>query len=250
MNQRRIHLLGVPIDVLTRVQLLDQVQSLADEGGQRTVSYVNVHVLDQSAFHQDLRSFLSQLDICYCDGRGVLWAARLQGDHLPERITGADWIWDLAARAAGELRICWVAGEPGVSAAAAQALRERHPDLEITAHHGFHAKQGPENDALLARINREEPDIVLVGFGTPLQERWVRDNRARIQAPVVWCLGATADFLSGRVSRGPAWLHNRHEWLARLLADPRRMWRRYLLGNSRVMARSLWAARSRIRPGR
>jgi exopolysaccharide biosynthesis WecB/TagA/CpsF family protein len=68
-------------------------------------------------------------------------------------------------------------------------------------------------------------------MGTPVQERWVERWRGAIDAPVVWVLGATHDFVSGRVARGPAWLHQDHEWLARLLVDPRRLWRRYLIGN-------------------
>jgi N-acetylglucosaminyldiphosphoundecaprenol N-acetyl-beta-D-mannosaminyltransferase len=241
----RIDLLGVPVDVLTRGALLDRVADLVAARGQATVGYVNVHVLDQCARNPDLAPFLRDLDVCYCDGKGAVLAARILGERLPERMTGADWIWDLAARAEGRWRLCWVGGEPGVTEEAARALRARHPALQVVAHHGFHPKEGPENDAFVAELNAAEADIVLVGMGTPVQERWVGANRAALRAPVVWCLGATADFVSGRVSRGPRWLYDRQEWLARLVADPRRLWRRYLLGNARVMARACAAATRR-----
>lgn len=243
----RLDLLGVPVDVLTRAALLDRVGALVDAGRPATVGYVNVHVLDQCARHPDLAAFLRGLDLCYCDGKGVVLAARVLGGHLPERMTGADWIWDLAARAEGRWRLAWVGGEPGVTEAAARALRARHPGLSIEAHHGYHPKEGPGNEALIAALNAAGADIVLVGMGTPTQERWVAANRAALLAPVVWCLGATADFVSGRVSRGPRWLYQRQEWLARLLVDPRRLWRRYLLGNARVMGRALVEATRRRR---
>jgi N-acetylglucosaminyldiphosphoundecaprenol N-acetyl-beta-D-mannosaminyltransferase len=245
MSTERIQLLGIPIDVLTRAQLLERVEGLVERGQQATVGYVNVHVLDRLGQHRDLLPFFEGLDLCYCDGKGVILAARLQGDHLPERMTGADWIWDLAARAEGRWRICWIGGEPGTTAEAAAVLQRRHPGLEIVPHHGYHPKQGPENDAFIQRVNAAGADIVLVGMGTPVQERWVRDNRHAMEAPVVWCLGATADFISGRVPRGPQWLYDRQEWLARLLVDPKRLWQRYLLGNGRVMARALAAATRR-----
>ncbi len=246
----RVTILGVPVHSVDRAGLLDTVAAYVAEEARRTVAYVNVHVLDQCGRIPDLLRFLQGVDLCYCDGSGVVLAARILGERLPERMTGADWIWDLAARAEGRWRICWIGGEPGSTADAARVLRQRHPGLDIVSHHGFHAKNGPENESFLEQVNAAEAQIVLVGMGTPVQERWVAANRAALDAPVVWCLGATADFISGRVSRGPQWLYERQEWLARLFVDPRRLWRRYLLGNARVMARVSWDARRRILPGR
>jgi N-acetylglucosaminyldiphosphoundecaprenol N-acetyl-beta-D-mannosaminyltransferase len=127
-----------------------------------------------------------------------------------------------------------------VTTQAAEALCARYPGLEIACDHGFYGKEGAENDALIDRINASGAEILLVGMGTPLQEAWVGQVRDRLEVPVVWCLGATADFLAGEQDRGPAWLVERHEWLARLVSDPRRMWRRYLVGNVSVLAWACW----------
>jgi N-acetylglucosaminyldiphosphoundecaprenol N-acetyl-beta-D-mannosaminyltransferase len=235
----RVDVLGVGVDRLDRDGLFDAVAALIAARGRATVAYVNVHVLNVAAHDPELRAFLAAADVCYCDGDGVRLGARILGEALPERMTGADWIWDLAARAEGRWRIFWVGGEPGVTAEAARRLQERFPRLEIATEHGFHA----DDSVVLERIAAFAPDLVLVGMGTPLQERWVARNRAAIAAPVVWVLGATADFVSGKVSRGPAWLHDRQEWLARLFVDPRRLWRRYLVGNAVFLAR---VARQRV----
>lgn len=239
----RVDVLGVGVDPVDRAGLLDAVAALVRRGG-ATVAYANVHVLDVAHGDEGLRAFLAAADLVYCDGGGVVLGTRLLGRALPERMTGADWIWDLAARAETEgWRLFWMGGEPGVAAEAARRLQERHPGLVVATEHGFRADEAAVVDAM----NAFAPHVVLVGMGTPLQERWVANNRARIDAPVVWVTGATADFVSGKVSRGPAWLHDRQEWLARLLVDPKRLWRRYLLGNSRFLARVAWA---RIRPSR
>lgn len=239
----RIDVLGVGVDRCDLRGLLDAVGRMVDARGRSTVAYANVHVLNTSVDDPALRAFLNAADVCYCDGAGVKLGAQLLGETLPERMTGADWIWDLAAHAEGRWRLFWLGSEPGVTEQAAAKLRERHPGLEVVADHGYHQKEGPENDALVERINASGADIVLVGMGTPVQERWVAQNRDRLTAPVVWVLGATADFVSGKVSRGPAVLYNNQEWLARLLTEPRRLWRRYLLGNTAFLGR---VARQRL----
>jgi N-acetylglucosaminyldiphosphoundecaprenol N-acetyl-beta-D-mannosaminyltransferase len=231
----RVRVLGLPVDGLDVAGLLAQIDAYVADDGLRTVAYLNVHVANQAAEDPELAAFLDTVDLCYCDGAGIRLGARLLGHDLPERMTGADWIWDLAAHAEGRLRLFWLGGEPGVTDRAAAILRERHPALEITADHGFH--DDAATPALLARIHDYAPDVLLVGMGTPVQERWVARWRGELDVAVVWCLGATADFISGKVSRGPAWLHDNAEWLARLVTEPRRLWRRYLIGNGTFLVR-------------
>ncbi len=231
---------GVGVDALDVGGLLDRVGELI-AGGRSTVAYVNVHVLNQAAHDRELAAFLDAATVVYADGAGVVLGARILGQRLPERMTGADFIWGLAARAEREgWRLAWVGGAYGVTAAAARALQTRFPALQVVfTGHGYVPGGTEAHDRLLEALNAARPDVVLVGMGTPEQERWVAAHRARIEAPVVWCIGATADFVSGTVDRGPRWLHTRQEWLARLLTDPRRLWRRYLVGNPRYLARVL-----------
>jgi N-acetylglucosaminyldiphosphoundecaprenol N-acetyl-beta-D-mannosaminyltransferase len=197
------------------------------------VAYLNVHVANLAAKDPKLAAFLNSVDICYCDGEGIRLGARLLGEHLPERMTGADWIWSLAARAEGRWKLAWIGGEPGVTHEAAEVLKAKHPGLDIHCDHGFY--RNDRFGEVVEKLNAAKPHIVLVGMGTPLQEEWVQTWRESVDAPVVWCLGATADILSGRVSRGPQFLYERQEWLARLVVDPKRMWSRYLFGNARFL---------------
>jgi N-acetylglucosaminyldiphosphoundecaprenol N-acetyl-beta-D-mannosaminyltransferase len=235
-----VQVLGVEVATVNRAELLRLVATFVAEGQKRTVAYANVHVLNTAYTNKDLKDFLNRADLCFCDGEGVRKAANWLAAKpvIAERMTGADWIWDLSALAEKKgWRLFWLGGEPGVTAEAAKTLRKKHPGLKVQCDHGFYKKSGPENEALIERINAATPDIVLVGMGTPEQERWVAANRERLEAPVVWVLGATADFISGKVSRGPAFLYNNAEWVARLITEPRRLWRRYLVGNVVFMGR-------------
>ena len=240
MRPPRVDVLGIGVDPLARAGLMDRVAALVAAGGRATLAYLNVHVLDVALRTPELPPFLVGCDLVICDGNGIRHAARFLGGHLPERMTGADWIEDLAARSVREgWTLAWIGGAPGVSQRAGEVLAQRHPGLRVHAEHGFQ----DDVEGLIARVNAARPHIVLVGMGTPVQERWVAAHRARIDAPVVWVLGATADFVSGTTARGPAWLVRDHEWLARLITEPRRLWRRYVFGHARVgvaLVRARW----------
>lgn len=226
----RVDIQGVPVDAVEPNRLMSVVGELHAQGS-ATVAYANVHVVNQAQTDGALMRFLQTANLVYCDGNGVRLGAQILGQRLPPRSTGADWVWDLAAAAEGTWRLYWIGGTPGVTKAAADALRAAHPTLEIESDHGFHPRAGPEDAASIDRINAFKPDIVLVGMGTPEQERWVAERRCRIEAPVVWCTGATADVVTNKERRGPKWLVRRWEWLYRLYQHPSRLWRRYLIGN-------------------
>jgi len=227
---KRVDIQGVPVDAVEPSDLISVVSKLHADGA-ATVAYANIHVVNRAQNDDALMHFLRSASLVYCDGNGVRLGAQILGQTLPRRSTGADWIWDLAEAAEGTWRLYWIGGSPGVTDEAANALRAAHPKLEIESDHGFHPREGPENDASIDRINAFKPDVVLVGMGTPEQERWVADRRAQIEAPVVWCTGATADVVTNKETRGPQWLVKRWEWVYRLYQHPFRLWRRYLIGN-------------------
>lgn len=170
--------------------------------------------------------------------------ARLLGYHIPERITYADWIWQLAAYAAEQgFSLFFLGGRAGVAARAAARLQEDFAALKVAGtHHGYFDKQpgSRENLDVIEVINTSRPDILVVAFGMPLQEAWLRDNWAQVNARVALTGGAVFDYVSGELQRAPSWLNDHGmEWLGRLLIEPGRLWRRYLLGNPLFLARVL-----------
>ena len=221
-----------------------EVGRLIRSGNRGSVLNVNVQCLNLCYEDPELRRFLNCADVIFCDGAGVMLAARLLGRRIPERITYADWAWRLAAFADAEgFSVYLLGARPGVTQEAARRLQARYPDLEIVGvHHGFfdHAAGSLENEAVVREINDARPDILLAGMGMPLQEYWLMENRDRLQAGVALTGGAVFDYVSGGLRRGPRVLtHSGFEWLARLLVEPRRLWRRYLIGNPLFLLRVL-----------
>jgi N-acetylglucosaminyldiphosphoundecaprenol N-acetyl-beta-D-mannosaminyltransferase len=233
-----VNVLGVGVDPLTVEELHAEIGRLVRDRKRGLVLNANAHCLNLCYEDPALRSFLNGAEIVFCDGAGVMLAARILGRRIPARITYADWAWQLADFAAARnFSLYFLGARPGVARAAARRLKERYPDLEITGvHHGYFDRS--ENEAVVEEINAAAPDILLVGLGMPLQEYWLMENRHRLDAGLALTGGAVFDYVSGRLRRGPRFLiGSGFEWLARLLVEPRRLWRRYLLGNPLFLLR-------------
>jgi N-acetylglucosaminyldiphosphoundecaprenol N-acetyl-beta-D-mannosaminyltransferase len=234
-----VDVLGVPVRSWEERELVEEaVRSAKHRESRATILYANVHVLNTAYKNASLRDELRTASTVYCDGSGVRLGAWLLGHELSTRLTGADWIEPLCARASREgVSLFLLGGADAVAAHAALTLIGRFPNLRIAGtHHGYSSQT--TDAGLIETINRSAPGILLVGMGTPRQELWIGRWRSRLDVPVVWAVGALFDFIAGVERRGPRWLVNRHlEWAARLRANPRDRWRRYLMGNPRFVAR-------------
>ena len=173
-------------------------------------------------FYQVLR----KADLAVADGIGIVWAARLLGDRLPERVGGIDLVERLAERAARDgYGIFFLGAAPGVAEEAAAALRGRYPRLRVAGTFAGSPSCG-EKPAIRAMISAAHPEILLVAFGAPAQDLWIAENQAAVGVPVAIGVGGAFDFLAGRIRRAPRWIQRIGlEWLYRLARQPSR-WRR------------------------
>jgi N-acetylglucosaminyldiphosphoundecaprenol N-acetyl-beta-D-mannosaminyltransferase len=238
----RIDILGVGVDPLTVEGLYAEIWRLVRGGERGLVLNANAHCLNLCYEDPKLRDFLNGAEVVFCDGVGVMLAARILGRRIPERITYADWAWRMAAFAAAQgFSLYFLGARPGVAQEAARRLKENYPNLKVVGvRHGYfdHSAESPENEAVVREISAAAPDILLVGLGMPLQEHWLMENRHKLDVGVTLTGGAIFDYVSGTLRRGPRLLtENGFEWLARLLVEPRRLWRRYLLGNPLFLLR-------------
>lgn len=239
----RLWLFDVPIDLFTVRELLDHITTLALNEEKSIVTYANVHAMNLASDLGWYRDFLGSADSVFCDGFGLLWGARFLGHSVSRenRMTAPDFLDEFwCACESKELSIYLLGGKPGVVEAAIERLRAVAPSVQVSGHHGYFRKTGPENEAVLADINSKHPRILYVGLGSPLQEQWINDNISRTNATVYLPLGACLDYYTGQTKRGPKWMtDNGAEWLSRLVTEPRRLWSRYFIGNPRFLARVL-----------
>ena len=243
-SREPVNVLGVGVDPLTVEELHAEIGGCICGGERALVLNANAHCLNLAYDDAELKSFLNRARVVFCDGAGVVLAARILGGYIPGRITYADWIRRLAAFAASEgFSLYFLGARPGVAEKAAAKLTGRYPGLKISGiHHGYfdQTSGSPQNEAVLREINFAKPDILIVGFGMPLQERWLMRNWGSLDAGVALTGGAVFDYVSGEVRRGPRILtDNGFEWLARFLIEPGRLWRRYLVGNPLFLWRVL-----------
>ena len=243
-GRERVEILGVGVDRISADELRAELLRVVREGERALVMHVNAYCLNLAYRRPWLRETLNGADVVFCDGAGVALAARILGRPSLERFTHADEIWRLAEFAEEHgLSLFFLGARPGVAQKAAARLRERCPDLKIAGiRHGYFDKSvgSTEDEAVVAEINTVRPNILVVGFGMPLQELWLRENWDRLDADAAMTLGAIFDYVSGELRRGPRLLvDNGLESVARLVIEPRRLWRRYVVGNPLFLLRVL-----------
>lgn len=230
-----ITLLGTKFHKVRVCQLIDYIVEAARLKKKTIVSSVNIKGMNHAYELPWYRDFINNSDLVFCDGFGVLLAAKMLGYSVQSmhRMTCPDYIENLAlACEKHDVPIYLLAGQPGVVDKAIAKLTLIAPRLRIKGHHGHFEKNGAENDHVIQDINQFNPGILYVGFGMPLQERWIADNFSRLNASVFLPLGACLDFYTDTVYRGPRWMTDRGlEWATRLFIEPQRLWERYILGN-------------------
>lgn len=224
-------MLGVNVSCVDEPSVLNFVNTWCRQSTLRTVFYVNAHCINVSAADNRYKNILNQADLVYPDGIGVVWASSLLKGCPLEKITGRDWIDDFCSMAReNDISIYILAGKPGVAQKAKKNLLEKTPQLQILGtHNGYLSSE--ELKVIIGDINEKSPDVLLVGMGTPVQEKWIARNRNQLKVPVCWAVGAMFDYVAGIEPPVPALMNGLAlEWLWRLILDPRRKWKRYLLG--------------------
>lgn len=240
-----MNLLGVEIDDVPQAALVTSIINLIRSGDRGIFVYINIHAINLALDLPWFLDFLNHSYCAYCDGAGVLLGAQLAGSKLTNRSSPPDWIASLATEC--ETRsIKWflLGGHPGVSERAAAFLTHQFPELLIIGtHHGYFdtTPDGEDNAMLIDKINDASPDILLIGMGMPLQEKWLNENWHKLNVKVALPVGALLDYLAGSKRRPPQWMA-RHglEWAGRLISEPGRLWKRYLIGIPRFFFSVLW----------
>ncbi len=234
-NRFSYKLLGVKVDALSIPELNLLIEESIEKKEKWIIANHNMHSL--YLFHNDprMQAFYAKAEYTHIDGMPILFIGKLLGFPMKreQRVTYADWVWPLMAEAADKgWRVFYLGSKPGVAEKGASILCERFPGLQIACAHGYidMNKDSQENLATLAAINAYKPHVLMVGMGMPRQERWIYENLERIHTNTILTSGACIDYVAGAIPTPPRWMGKVGlEWLYRLLSEPKRLWRRYLL---------------------
>jgi len=233
-----IEILGVPLVRLTPDEALVEIERLADSQAPVFIAHANAYTLNSAAGDPSYRDVLRRADLVLNDGKGVMLAARLVGDRFPADLNGNSFTPFLLRRAAERgWPVYFLGARPGVARAAADRLAGHVPGLQVCGvRDGYFSPA--ELDGVIAGIRDSGAELLLVALGNPAQERWLDDHLAASGARIGVGVGAFFDFQTGTVRRAPGWMNRLGlEWVHRLALEPRRMWRRYLIGNPLFIGR-------------
>jgi N-acetylglucosaminyldiphosphoundecaprenol N-acetyl-beta-D-mannosaminyltransferase len=230
-TQPALAMLGVVFDHVTTQDALQRIEGMVASRRPHYVVTANVDFVVQTLRDVELHRILLAADLVLCDGTPLVWASRLLGNPLPERVAGADLVPRLIQQAAQKgYRVFFLGGAPGIAATAARQLQAQFPTLNIAGDYSppFRPLLEMDHEEITGRIRTAKPDLLFVSFGCPKAEKWIAMHYRSLGVPVVMGVGATIDFLAGHMKRAPQWMQRGGvEWIYRLLQEPRRLFRRY-----------------------
>ena len=237
----RIDILGVGFDNLTMTEAVARgCELLAGEGAYYVVT-PNPEIVETCRADAEAMAAVNGADLVLPDGIGVIYGAKLLGTPLKSRVPGIEFGTAMLAHCAETGKRVYLFGaKPGVAEQAARKMREAHPQLQICGTADGYFKP-EEEDAVVEKINAAAADVLFVCLGAPKQERWMAAHENRVQALMLG-VGAAFDYEAGNIRRAPAWMQRCNlEWLYRLMQDPKRLFKRYLVTNTRY----LWLTRTK-----
>lgn len=226
-------ILGVRVHAVEMADTMEQLRMwIGDrQSPARFVAVTSMHGIAEARRDAPVRHVLNSADLVVADGTPLVWIGRLKGHRFRRRVSGCDLVDNFCRESAGAYRHFFYGGIPGAAERLAKTLRDRFGILVAgTYTPPFRPLTNAEESELAALVEKSSPDILWVGLSTPKQENWMYQHRHKLKVPLMLGVGAAFDLNSGNVQRAPVWMRDHGlEWLFRLAAEPRRLWKRYLV---------------------
>ncbi|OFV95860.1 MAG: hypothetical protein A3F68_00945 [Acidobacteria bacterium RIFCSPLOWO2_12_FULL_54_10] len=229
----RVHAVQIP-DVVQQME-----RWITEKEFGHFVTLTNVHSVIEAQQNDLFHETLLSADLSVPDGMPLVWVGRLRGHSLQRRVYGPDLLADfLRITAPKGYRHYFYGGAPGIADRMVEEMRKNIPELTVVGTYSppFRPMTPEEDAAIVEKINQAKPDVLWVGLGCPKQEIWMFQHRQRLQVPVLVGVGQAFNIYAGDLRQAPPWMReNGLEWFFRLLLEPRRLWRRYLLYNTKFL---------------
>jgi N-acetylglucosaminyldiphosphoundecaprenol N-acetyl-beta-D-mannosaminyltransferase len=233
-NHSSFPILGVRVDAVQIPDVIAIMEGWIDEcDGCHYVAVTGMHGITEAHRDSVFKAILNTADLVVPDGMPLVWVGRFRGKKLARRVYGPELMMTFCRQTTSRgYRHFFFGGAPGLPEKLSETLRAQCPGLQVagTFSPPFSPVSSDHDAKIVDMINRSAPDILWVGLSTPKQERWMHQHRDRLDVPVVVGVGAAFDINSGNKKQAPAWMREHGlEWLFRLLQEPRRLWRRYII---------------------
>ena len=243
-----VSVLGVRIDNISMTAALDRVVTMLEEPGTKHACFVNPHAINEAQKNLRYKESLQVADLVLADGFGTKLAGKILRRPICQNLCGTDLFPRLCAALSGTQKSVYLLGAaPGVADRVAQWINKHYPDIVIKG--CAHGHFSPEEELeVVKRIAASGADLLVVGMGVPRQDVWIHKHIDSLNVNVAMSFGGLFDYFAGRIPRAPQWMREMGlEWVYRLIQEPRRLWRRYLIGNGTFVARVL---REKFNPAR
>lgn len=242
ISRTKVDFLGIKINNTSAERFMARVIEHAKSGEKFFVTYLNAHCVNQYFEDEQYATIVDQADIVYADGMGVVYGAKYLGVHLTERVNAGDFFVDFCKSCAKyDLSLFFLGTKTRYLKRARKNIKKRVKGLKIVGYQNGFFKREQTNE-IIDKINSLKPDILIIGMGVPYQEKWSHENLDKLDVGVVWCVGALFDYFGGGFLRAPEFMRRIGlEWLFRLILEPRRLWRRYVIGNFSFLRKILSA---------
>ena len=239
----RVVLSGVLIDRISLAESAAQIAAYLRTDRLHQIVTVNLDFLQIAQADSGFRKTINEADLAVADGMPLVWASRLTGRPLPERVTGNSLVEECCRHSATTgAPMFLLGGRPGIAEAAGHAIKMRYPGAVIAGAYSppFGPLSEKDDQEIVDRVNRSGARMLFVAFGAPRQDTWIAAHRHELNVQVAMGVGCSLDVLAGAVSRAPLWMQRSGlEWLHRFRLEPCRLWHRYFVKDTAMFARLL-----------
>jgi len=234
----KFKVLGVRVDAVQIPDVVARMESwIAQRSGSHFIAVTGMHGVTEAQHNDGFKKILNSADLVVPDGMPLVWLGRLRGHALKRRVYGPELMLTFCRATGRQYRHFFYGGLPGVPKLLGDTLRDRY-GITVAGEYSppFRILTPEEDEQILKEIHELQPDVLWIGLSTPKQEHWMHEHRPKLKVPVVVGVGAAFDLNTGRTKQAPEWMREHGlEWFFRLLTEPRRLWRRYILYGSQFL---------------
>lgn len=229
---KRVKFLNTYVDALTMEETLEKIKGYIDNKACVQHVVINAGKVNLMQENEELTKIINECPLINADGKSIVWGSKILGNPLPERVAGIDIFTELVKISAEKgYRPYFFGAKEEIVTEVVRKFKEKYPNLDVAGYRNGYFSQ-EESKSIAEDINKSSADILFVAFSSPMKEFWIREHMEIMQVPFAMGVGGSFDVIAGKTTRAPKWMQKCGlEWFHRFIQEPRRMFKRYIIGN-------------------